>query len=260
MKNRNGFTLIELLAVIIILGVIMMISIPSVTSVIDESRKKAYVDVVNSYTAAVQKQIQARNINIKKDGSSTYVPTDVIKIDTGKNASPYGEWALITQDIRYLAFDDDEVLSCSGVAPKVATADGTSIKAYKIFNNVLGEFENKGKSYSKVSQGCIPGNTIHEAFVVVTYNKTRNEYEYAWTSRDVSGHVIFLKKVEEINYHDVDMSREPLLKFDSTLRTAISSNDSTIRTDFECDDVKDSSDFTTGRVNIYQPNKEISGS
>ena len=44
MKKKNGFTLIELLAVIIILGILMIIAIPSVTSYINNSRKSAYVD------------------------------------------------------------------------------------------------------------------------------------------------------------------------------------------------------------------------
>ena len=43
MKNK-GFTLIELLAVIIILGILMIIAIPSVTKYINDSRKSAYID------------------------------------------------------------------------------------------------------------------------------------------------------------------------------------------------------------------------
>ena len=42
--NKKGFTLIELLAVIIILGVLMIIAIPSVTSYIQNSRKSAFTD------------------------------------------------------------------------------------------------------------------------------------------------------------------------------------------------------------------------
>ena len=41
MKNNKGFTLIELLAVIIILGILMIIAIPSVTKYITDSRKNS---------------------------------------------------------------------------------------------------------------------------------------------------------------------------------------------------------------------------
>ena len=47
MKKKNGFTLIELLAFIIILGILMIIAIPSVTKYISDSRKNAYVDTAN---------------------------------------------------------------------------------------------------------------------------------------------------------------------------------------------------------------------
>jgi len=38
-KNKKGFTLIELLAVIVILGVLMAIAIPSMTGYIANSKK-----------------------------------------------------------------------------------------------------------------------------------------------------------------------------------------------------------------------------
>ena len=53
MRRKNGFTLIELLAVIIILGVIMLIAIPSVTQQITNSRKNSYVDTAEQYINAV---------------------------------------------------------------------------------------------------------------------------------------------------------------------------------------------------------------
>ena len=48
MKDKNGFTLIELLAVIIILGILMIIAIPSVTRYISDSRKASYIKTENA--------------------------------------------------------------------------------------------------------------------------------------------------------------------------------------------------------------------
>ena len=57
--NKKGFTLIELLAVIIILGILMIIAIPSVTSYIQNSRKSAYIDTAVGYMDAVMKEVNA---------------------------------------------------------------------------------------------------------------------------------------------------------------------------------------------------------
>ena len=56
-KNKKGFTLIELLAVIIILGVLMIIAIPSVTEYISSSRKKAYIDTAKQYISTVMTKV-----------------------------------------------------------------------------------------------------------------------------------------------------------------------------------------------------------
>lgn len=55
--NKKGFTLIELLAVIIILGVLMIIAIPSVTEYISSSRKSAFVDTAAGYIDSVRTKV-----------------------------------------------------------------------------------------------------------------------------------------------------------------------------------------------------------
>ena len=52
--NSKGFTLIELLAVIVIMGILMMVAIPSISRVIENSRKDTFVDIAKSYANAAK--------------------------------------------------------------------------------------------------------------------------------------------------------------------------------------------------------------
>ncbi len=47
-RNEKGLTLIELLAVIVILGIIAAIAIPSIGAIIDNSKKMLILPMLNS--------------------------------------------------------------------------------------------------------------------------------------------------------------------------------------------------------------------
>jgi len=89
-KKIFGFTLIELLAVIIILGVLMIIAIPSVTEYISSSRKSAYITTAEQFISGARNKINAAEIPMYDVEATYYVPTSCIHLEKG-GTSPFGE-------------------------------------------------------------------------------------------------------------------------------------------------------------------------
>ena len=69
-NNKKGFTLVELLAVIVIMGILMMVAIPSVTRTIENSRKDTFVDIAKSYANAARSMWTTDNLTCNGTVSS----------------------------------------------------------------------------------------------------------------------------------------------------------------------------------------------
>ena len=97
-KNNKGFTLVELLAVIVILGLLMAIAIPSVTKYITQSRKKTLISSVDSYVTAVTTAVNDQTFGALSDESTMYyIPVSNIGSDSCVSlekggSDPFGNW------------------------------------------------------------------------------------------------------------------------------------------------------------------------
>jgi len=89
--SKKGFTLIELLAVIVILGLLMAIAIPSVTKYINQSKKKTLVTTINNYISAAS--VEVNNMEYKfTDPTVVYaIPVNCIALEKGGD-DPFGDW------------------------------------------------------------------------------------------------------------------------------------------------------------------------
>ena len=100
MKNNKAFTLIELLAVIIILGILMIIAIPSVTSYISESRKSIYIDTAKELIGSARNVVNNGKLGMYDSGTTYYIPVQYLKTENGLQ-SPYGDFTQAYIGITY---------------------------------------------------------------------------------------------------------------------------------------------------------------
>ena len=90
-SKKNGFTLIELLAVIIILGILMIIAIPSVTNYINDSRKSAYVDTAKEIVSGTRNLVNDGKLGMYDTGTTYYIPAKYVNTENSFK-SPYGDF------------------------------------------------------------------------------------------------------------------------------------------------------------------------
>jgi len=86
--NSKGFTLIELLAVITIMGILMMVAIPSVSRTIENSRRDTFADIAHEYVNAVRNNVLADNIECNTGKSNSASWTTASALPTGEYYFP----------------------------------------------------------------------------------------------------------------------------------------------------------------------------
>ena len=91
MKNKKGFTLIELLAVIVILGLLMAIAVPSITRYVMESRKNTMTTTINNYINSMINEVNDLEYTFNKANTIYAVPIECIAVERG-GRNPFGEW------------------------------------------------------------------------------------------------------------------------------------------------------------------------
>ena len=91
--NKRGFTLVELLAVMVILAIILAIAVPTISGILEESRKSSF----ESDAKMVLKGIDYKKLE-KEDYDETSLTIDNIKPDLGLSNANYSSISVSNED------------------------------------------------------------------------------------------------------------------------------------------------------------------
>lgn len=156
--NRKGFTLIELLAVIIILAIVVGISIPAITNIINDSKNNALgvaVDAAEKYLSDQYAFMQLSANNVQSDFSTwigTVTPASGVYTDTLSSST---DKAIIEA----MGFSVEDVTE---LEVKVFAAGGACVTVTKIptvskyYSTAYwnGEVPLSGAKTENISKGC----------------------------------------------------------------------------------------------------------
>ena len=194
--KKKGFTLIELLAVIVILAVIALITVPMIRNVIEDTRKGAFKDSVMSAFYEVEYYLLENNLSEIQEGG---IEVTSLKLDNNEF-----EYGIIIQN-------EEGELEAVNVSDGKYCASGTMTNLAVSEGNCDTENPNVEVNVSgKIATITLTDNTGVIAWAVVkeqvipeewTQIKSTKLHEEIWKTEEAGEYYVYVKDVVgNINY------------------------------------------------------------
>ena len=166
MRNEKGFTLIEILAVVIILGIIMIITIPAVSNYIISSNRSAYASDLAAYIETVRAEYEMKDYGrYITENEIMIVPLQYIKLDKGDNlSSPFGDYV----------FDQ-----CYAII--IAERKGFQVYISAVDNNGIGAIM---KSYNEMKKEAIEDNVSNNIMSLTKIMSSDSAHPYVFLEKN----------------------------------------------------------------------------
>lgn len=127
MKNNKGFTLVETIAVIIILGVVLSIAVPSITNIVKSTNKNRMISDAETFISEVKEYVESDTIgNTPKDNKYK-----LVDIKSKLSKSPYGgnynmesSFVIINNNSYTVCLTDDKYEAATGENGEIEVKEG----------------------------------------------------------------------------------------------------------------------------------------
>lgn len=160
--NRKGFTLIELLAVMVILGLVLIISIPTITAVTERIKKDSFASAAKMMIAGAREKI-ADDPNVfmpPNNYEATLIKLAYLKLENMNQDVDNGYYNKINSYILVVRINDELIyyVTLEGSKRKIILAKEGTIDRSDVFSQ----------------KSSIPPKTVGEVYTSVELNEAES--------------------------------------------------------------------------------------
>ena len=136
--NNKGFTMIELLAAMVLLSILMLVAVPTVLNLMDQTRRKTVINDAKKFVSSAEYKVKNNNNYIKRPRSTgQYIVLTLGYLDLGNEfqEGPHGGAYLLDDSYVIVKYDP----------PSVENGNDTHVKKYKYYVTLVEKYH--GETY-----------------------------------------------------------------------------------------------------------------